>query len=86
MKQKHRACVVMAHSAWKLRIAPCFIISEEWLHGGKERTSILLGWQTGGGSVGGRISRIWLQRGEGCLWNIRSKGSIEEAPDLGSGD
>lgn len=40
--------MVMAHSACKVRIAHCFIISEEWRHGDKERTPVLLGWQTGG--------------------------------------
>lgn len=48
MKQKHRTCMVMAHSACKVRIAHCFIISEEWRHGDKERTPVLLGWQMGG--------------------------------------
>lgn len=40
--------MVMAHSACKVRIAHCFIISEEWRHGDKERTPVLLGWQMGG--------------------------------------
>lgn len=47
MKQNHRTCMVMAHSACKVRIAHCFIISEEWHHGDKECTPVL-GWQTGG--------------------------------------
>lgn len=43
--------MVLAYSACKLRIAHCFIISEEWHHGDKEHTHIFLGWQTGGREV-----------------------------------
>lgn len=36
--------------------------------------------------IGGTISKTWLEGGKGCLWKIRSKGSIQETPDLRLGD
>lgn len=67
------------HVRWEL---PTASLSQK--NGAMVIKNVLLSFwdgRRGARSTGGRISRIWLEGGEGCLWNIGGMGSNQEAPD-----